>query len=244
MRPLAAVERFFERLFERPTARLFRTRLQPVQLQRRIERAMEAGRRSAPGRVIVPDRYTIMLHPDDMAAFAPTSASLTTELADAALSFARAHHYALLQRPSVAFDTARSVGVGEAEVEASFGEHDPAAVIRDDATMAFQVPAIVAPAAVLRVVTADGSSRTVELDGSALTIGRAPDNSLVLDDAGVSRHHARIQARRGSLVLTDLESTNGTWMGGMRIDEVALGVGDRIDLGATALVVESVAEAT
>jgi len=40
MPPLTAIERFFERLFERPSARLFRTRMQPVQLQRRIERAM------------------------------------------------------------------------------------------------------------------------------------------------------------------------------------------------------------
>ena len=43
MPPLAAIERFFERLFERPSARLFRTRVQPVQIQRRIERAMESG---------------------------------------------------------------------------------------------------------------------------------------------------------------------------------------------------------
>ena len=41
MTPLAAIERFFERLLERPSARLFRARLQPVQLQRRIERAKQ-----------------------------------------------------------------------------------------------------------------------------------------------------------------------------------------------------------
>ena len=37
MPPFAAIERFFERLFERQTARLFRTKLQPIQLQRRVE---------------------------------------------------------------------------------------------------------------------------------------------------------------------------------------------------------------
>ena len=42
MPPLTAVERFFERLFERPSARLFRARLQPIQIQHRIERAMES----------------------------------------------------------------------------------------------------------------------------------------------------------------------------------------------------------
>ena len=64
MPPLAAIERFFERLFERPSARLFRARLQPVQLQRRIERAMEAERLAATDRTLVPNRFVVHLHPD------------------------------------------------------------------------------------------------------------------------------------------------------------------------------------
>src|SRR5688500_8149702 len=57
MPPLAAIERFFERLFERPSARLFRARLQPIQLQRRIERAMEAERLSSADRTLAPNRF-------------------------------------------------------------------------------------------------------------------------------------------------------------------------------------------
>ena len=70
MPPLTAIERFFERLFERPSARLFRTRLQPVQLQRRIERAMEAERLAASDRTLVPNRFLVRLHPDDLDGFA------------------------------------------------------------------------------------------------------------------------------------------------------------------------------
>ena len=68
MPPLAAIERFFERLFERPSARLFRTHLQPIQIQRRIERAMETrpAARVATGRSC-PNRYVVHLHPDDLA---------------------------------------------------------------------------------------------------------------------------------------------------------------------------------
>ena len=69
MPPLTAIERFFERLFERPSARLFRARLQPVQLQRRIERAMEAERLAAADRTLVPNRFVVHLDPDDLAAF-------------------------------------------------------------------------------------------------------------------------------------------------------------------------------
>ena len=71
MRPLSAVERFFERLFERPSARLFRARLHPVQVLRAVERAMERERRVEAGRTIVPDRFTVRLHPADLAGLAP-----------------------------------------------------------------------------------------------------------------------------------------------------------------------------
>ena len=69
MSPLTAIERFFERLFERPSARLFRTHVQPIQIQRRIERAMEAGRRHGIGRTIVPNRFIVHLNPEDLLAW-------------------------------------------------------------------------------------------------------------------------------------------------------------------------------
>jgi len=101
MPPLAAIERFFERLFERPSARLFRTRLQPVQLQRRIERAMEAERLSSNDRTLAPNRFTVHLHPTDLEAFGDMTGSLASELADGALVFARSRRYTLVDRPRV-----------------------------------------------------------------------------------------------------------------------------------------------
>ena len=101
MPPLAAIERFFERLFERPSARLFRTRLQPVQLQRRIERAMEAERLSSADRTLAPNRFAVHLHPTDLEAFGDMTGSLASELADGALVFARTRHYTLVDRPRV-----------------------------------------------------------------------------------------------------------------------------------------------
>ena len=75
-----------------------------------------------------------------------------------------------------------------------------------------------------------------------MTIGRASDNGLVINDSRVSRHHARLQARRGALVFTDLASTNGSRVNGSQVAEVALGEGDRIEIGDTVLVVESVGD--
>src|SRR6267378_812153 len=122
MRPLTNLERFFEQLFERPAARLFRPRLQPVQLQRRIERAMETERMSGADRTLVPNRFRVRLHPDDLAGFGDLTATLATELADGALGFARAHRYTLVDRPRVDLIADPGVGQGEIRVAARFAD--------------------------------------------------------------------------------------------------------------------------
>jgi hypothetical protein len=280
MRPLTAVEQFFERLFERPTARLFKTRLQPVQLQRRIERAMENERLSGAGRTLVPNRFRVYLNPDDLAEFGDLSSALAAELADGALSFARAHHYTLVDRPRVELVANRHLNRSEIRIDTRFADRpagghtergvdalaDGSAdavedsgkdagvdagpqVVGTDAdepgeytgTAIFTVPRQEAPSARLRILGSGGTEREIEVDGGQMTIGRARDNDLVLDDGRVSRHHARLLPRHGALVFTDLGSTNGSWLNGARIAEVALGEGDRIELGETVLVVESIA---
>jgi hypothetical protein len=105
-------------------------------------------------------------------------------------------------------------------------------------TAVFVVPVSDGPRATLREHSPDGSSRTIVFDGRPLTIGRAPDNGLVVRDGRASRHHARIDGRRGSLVLSDLGSTNGSFVNDRRVESVALGAGDRIRIGATSFVVE------
>ncbi len=81
--------------------------------------------------------------------------------------------------------------------------------------------------------------RRIPMTGAPMRIGRAPECELVLKDNRVSRRHARLAARDGVLVLTDLGSTNGTRVNGNRVTEVVLGAGDRIQIGETSLVVET-----
>jgi hypothetical protein len=254
MPPLAAIERFFERLFERPTARLFRTRVQPVQIQRRIERAMETGRRPSADRTLVPNRFIVHLHPDELAGFDGVAEGLVSGLADEALSFARAHHYALADRPQVDLVADPVVAHADIRVEARFAaptraeratapegsadEGEQESPVDPTATAVFTVPQAQFPRAVLQVTDPDGRSREMVVAASGLTIGRADDNDLVARDVRVSRHHGRIVGRRGTLVYVDLGSTNGSKVNGEPVAEVVLGVGDRLDVGDTTLVLE------
>jgi hypothetical protein len=254
MPPLAAIERFFERLFERPSARLFRTRVQPVQIQRRIERAMETGRRPTADRTLVPNRFVVHIHPDELAGFDGVADELVSGLADEALSFARAHHYALADRPRVDLVADPTVARADIRVDARFAPPAAAERIESDvgpptpeeargsavptATAVFKVPQSLIPRAVLRVTDPDGRSREISIGAGGVTIGRAEDNDLVTRDVRVSRHHGRIVGRRGTLVYLDLGSTNGSKVNGERVTEVVLGVGDRVEVGETALVLD------
>jgi hypothetical protein len=237
---MSRVERFFERLVERPSNRLFRTRLQPVQVLRRIERAMEAERGAEGRRGLVPDQFVVRLHPDDLAALTPPEA-VAGELASGALTFARAHGYALRDRPRVELRPDPALRPGECEVTASITPA-PAALGTDPAeggTRVFEVPVVRAPEVVLEIHEPGRPPRRLQMSGAPIRIGRAPECELVLRDSRVSRRHARLSARDGLLVLTDLGSTNGTTVNGNRITEMVLGAGDRIQLGESSVVIEA-----
>jgi len=246
MRPLSAVERFFERLFERPSARLFRARLHPVQVLRGVERAMEHGRRVEAGRTLVPDRFTVRLHPRDLAGLAPTD-GLPIELASGALAFARRHGYVLVARPRVAVVADPTGHAGEARVEARFSDPSSGPDLGELEASANQTRVFVAPAtrgarATLAIREPNRPPRRLVADGGSLSIGRAETNGLVLADPRASRHHARLVARDGLLILTDLESTNGTRVNGQAVTELAIGEGDELLIGDSVIVVEAVDE--
>ncbi len=94
------LEAFIERLFEAPAGRLGAS-LQPVSLEKRIERAMDTNRSYRDDGVIVPNEYTLHLNPADFETFASYRGSLEDDLAHRVLSRARHERYTLVARPRV-----------------------------------------------------------------------------------------------------------------------------------------------
>src|SRR5207244_8916110 len=68
-----------------------------------------------------------------------------------------------------------------------------------------------------------------------VTSGREEGNSLPLNDERVSRCHAKVQQHNSDIILTDLESTNGTRVNGNVVQIRRLRPGDRIHLGRSLL---------
>ena len=216
---------------------------------------MESERLTTSDRTLVPNRFVVHLHPQDLAEFGEMTGTLASELADGALAFARSHRYTVVDRPRGDLVADPAIDRTDIRVDARFAEavpgrsgHGPVALVPDEdsatdiadatSTRVFAIPKPAAPRAVLRVTDPDGRTRDVVVEGGGLTIGRATDNDLVALDSRVSRHHGRIVGRRGTLVYSDLGSTNGSRVNGVPVSEVVLGVGDRLEVGDTALVVE------
>jgi diguanylate cyclase (GGDEF)-like protein len=84
------------------------------------------------------------------------------------------------------------------------------------------------------VLTGSRVGERASLSGNAL-LGRDPDATVVLNDPGVSWHHAVVQDRGEHYVIVDLESTNGTRVNDVLEKEAVLSPGDKVRLGSTTL---------
>ncbi|MEM7454861.1 MAG: FHA domain-containing protein [Planctomycetota bacterium] len=94
----------------------------------------------------------------------------------------------------------------------------------------------------LRVLDGADRGRVFELDRAPITIGREEGNTIQLNDERVSRFHIKIQQDHEDLVLTDLESTNGTKVNGEDVQLRILRHGDMISVGRSTLVFGSRSE--
>jgi transcriptional regulator with GAF, ATPase, and Fis domain len=90
----------------------------------------------------------------------------------------------------------------------------------------------------VRVVDGETDSHERTLDGAQFLIGSAPDADLVLGDPLVSRRHCEIGVTGDHYVVRDLESTNGTFLGGVRVTEAPLAPGATLRVGDTTLLFE------
>ena len=87
--------------------------------------------------------------------------------------------------------------------------------------------------ALLTVLTGLNAGQVFTLDVDETTIGRGREVQVRVEDVGISRAHSRIvRTMDGRFVLEDLGSTNGTFLGGERIERGELHSGDRLQVGS------------
>lgn len=235
MSALARFESFMENAVEGSVQRLFRSPVQPAEIARRLERAMESHQTISVDRVIVPSFYRAFLNPADFRAFEAIQDSLEREMASYLQELARERGFTLLDHALV--DVAPDTGVPRRGIqvvaEMSAAPGGPSAQI--DSTQVISPvsgpPPRINVAAELILATADGP-HAFPLEHDSTTIGRGLHNDLIVEDPRVSRQHAQIRLKSRRYFIGDLGSTNGTYINGTQIttDQV-LRDGDLVSLG-------------
>lgn len=83
------------------------------------------------------------------------------------------------------------------------------------------------------IVERDQIQRVVRVDSDTILVGRGQDCQLRLEDPLASRQHCRIERLGGEVFVVDLDSANGTWMGGEKVERQLWSNGEAVRIGST-----------
>ena len=85
--------------------------------------------------------------------------------------------------------------------------------------------------------------KEVSVGNRPVTIGRSPDNDILVDNLAVSNYHAKVYYEAGRMVVEDLDSLNGTFVNDLRIERATLHDGDSIHIGKHKIKVDTSGDA-
>jgi FHA domain-containing protein len=233
-------------------SRAFSSRVQPVELARKLAKEMDAHKTASVARVYVPNEYTVFLSPADHREFEGYETSLEQELSQHLLDHARRHDYDLLTRPAVRFETDKRLRLGEFGIQTRLvkpperegAAPEPGAEGRTMVYAATEAPPKRdnrRPGERLtdtRAIVALGDRRYV-LEGPKAAIGRSKGCECVIRDPNVSRRHAELErTSHGDWQISDLGSTNGVKVNGRLVTTSRLSPGDEVQLGTSSFTFE------
>ncbi len=210
------IERACAAFIERSFAKTFPSDLEPAQIARKLVSTMEARTHTEDGRLSAPGRYVAYVNPADFARMEPHRTYLEREW--------RSLLEALASRVGIAFTD------GDAGVTMAARDEVPegAVEIATDRARRFA----------LRIVKGVSDFAVYPVDGSA-RIGRGLECDVTLNDPSVSRAHAVVDTDGAEPTVRDLDSTNGTFVNGARVQASRLRDGDELRFGNTQMTFEA-----
>lgn len=214
---LERAEERIELAFSSLFARLSKAELQPVELTQAVRNAMDQAAKQVGGdRVVVPHRYLVLASSTDAARISPAMLlAIKTELA----MHAAKQGYRLAGELSLKLEVDSKVPRGQVRVGTA------------------GVAKSVVWAAALLV-----NGQRINLETGTTSVGRDPSADITVDDRGLSRVHFEIAWNGEVAAIRDSQSTNGTFVDGIRISEMVLRGGNVITAGRSEFVFELVAQ--
>lgn len=229
-------EESFERLVEGSVGRVFKTPIQPVEIGRKLERAMVTNQVVSLDSTLAPNDFRVLLNPADLIAFADLLPQLCGQMEAWLDEVAELHHFRLIDRTRVLIVGDEAVPRRAIQVTAAISDK-PSFSKRDgeeaQRTELYRVVAKANGVQPLRFRFENGPQSGVEflLRKSVTTLGRSLDNDIILESSEVSRAHARIELQQDGMRIIDLDSTNGTRVNGRSVRSQGLKAGDEIQFG-------------
>jgi FOG: FHA domain len=141
--PLSILETFIQRIVERPFNRLFPSKLEPVEIERKLERAMDENvMLQSEGRRLAPNSYDIYLSMKDHQQLSASQASLIRDWQNNLVEFARHRRYTLKTVPIIRLHSDTSLNVSEMRIDATQADAGEAGLMSTQALSAEQLAEI------------------------------------------------------------------------------------------------------
>ena len=237
MGKLAKFESKAEQWIEGTFGRLFGGYLRPLEVAGALARAMEDEQFvSANGEHFAPNIYWVYLNPADYDALRTGQPNLPMDLARSLVDLATRSGLRLPEQPVVEIRSDQRVPRKQISVAAQYVAQttEPIGQTAEIAIgqFAHQTNSV---SSVHSFLILEGR-RHVQLVKPVVTLGRALDNDVVIDDPRVSRHHAQLRVRQDRYVLYDTGSSGGTLINDQSISEAILNAGDVISLAGVQII--------
>ncbi|HEV2127734.1 MAG TPA: DUF3662 and FHA domain-containing protein [Thermomicrobiales bacterium] len=244
MKLLDFLERSVERVIQGPVDSIFRQEIQPAEIERRLERAMLDNRRRASGANIMPNAFVVQLSPEDYDTIEPYRASLVRRLESWLTERADQNDGTLLDRIQIEIEESDRARRRHPVIEATITDisaslvggarhrPSPAAVQQ---TQTYHIASPAGATCSFRLLTGPNAGATFAIPIGQSRLGRSSEADIRLDASDVSRNHLRVERQGHQVVITDLDSTNGTRVNGEPVQRATLRDGDEILVGAQAL---------
>ena len=228
---LTRFEERLEQLVGGAFARVFRSAVQPVEIEAALRREVDnTAQILSRDRRLAPNHFSVELSEADYARLTPYGGTLEAELAGLLQQHAADQHYVFAGPVQIDLICTEELSTGRFRVAgAAAAPVAPAAWQRMTDTAVRRAPVI---------LEVNGMQHPLEPPG--LVVGRGTEADLRINDPGISRRHAeiRVHPTEGDVAvsLLDLGSTNGTTVNGHRVQQATLEDGAEIRMGNTTLV--------
>lgn len=231
-------EKGVERVVSSAFAKAFRSEVKPVEIASAIRKDMDDRAASfSRGRTVVPNTFEVELGESDHERVVEWGEdALADEIIAAAAEHAREQGFSLVGPLAVTFSARSDLETGRFRVHSSTvraGGEQAGAARGDGEQQAQQWSGTVPAPPRHPLIDIDG--KRYLLTSETTVLGRGNESDIVVDDTGVSRRHIEIRRTPRGVVVTDLGSTNGTFVEGNRITAATLVDGNTVTMGRTRL---------